>query len=258
MPLLQLLMANASLFALAACRIGGYVVVSPFPGANVGRTQRVALVVVLAWVSASFASSEGAPHALDLDILGRAVVEVSLGLVIGAAFRFVFATAEVLGSVLGQMTGLSSPSVLNPTLDATETAIGRVVGLGAMLVALAAGVHRVALGGLLESFRALPLGLAQTFDVPALRLVDLGIDAFAVGVRLSTPVVAVTVLVQLALALVSRAAPSVQIFSVGFGILFATGTVTLITSLDDMSSGLGAHFGILASSIDGALTAMRR
>ncbi len=258
MSLERLVMANACLFTLAAARIAGYVVVSPFPGANVGRTQRVALVVVLAWVSASFASTEAAPQSLDVELFGRAVAEVALGVVIGAAFRFVFAAAEVLGGVLGQMTGLSSPSVLNPTLDAPETAIGRLVGLGAMLLALTGGVHRIALGGLLESFRALPLGLAASFDAPALRLVDLGVDAFVVGVRLATPVVAVTVLVQLALAIVSRAAPSVQIFSVGFGVLFTAGTVTLIASLDDMLAGLGAHFGTLASSIDGALTAMRR
>jgi flagellar biosynthesis protein FliR len=251
-------MANALLFVLVASRITGFVVVSPFPGQNVSRTQRATLVVALSWVSMSFAPSGSTPQTFDLDLAGRAALEIACGLVVGIGFRFVFAAAEVLGTVLGQMTGLSSPSVLNPTMDAPETAVGRIVGLCAMLVALAAGVHRVALGGLLESFRALPVGTAAVLDAPLLSIVDLGIDAFVVGVRLATPVIGVGLLVQLALALVARAAPSVQIFSVGFGVIFATGIVTVLACLDDMAAGLAAHFASLAPYIDQMLTAMRQ
>jgi flagellar biosynthetic protein FliR len=250
MLLQRLIMENAALFALASSRIAGFVVVSPFPGLNVSRTQRVTLVVVLAWVAISFAPRAAVPREFGLELAGQAVLELGCGLIVGVAFRFVFASAEVLGAVLGQMTGLSSPSVLNPTMDSPETAVGRVIGLCAMLVALYAGVHRVALGGLLESFRALPVGTASVLGAPLLRVVDLGVDAFVVGVRLSTPVVAVSMLVQLALAMVSRAAPSVQIFSVGFGVLFATGIVTLLTCLSDMTAGLTAHFSTLAPFID--------
>jgi flagellar biosynthetic protein FliR len=256
--LMRLVMANATLFALVACRIAGFVVVSPFPGQNVGKTQRVALVVVLAWVAMSMAPGGSAPQKLDLELAGWAALEIGCGVLVGVAFRFVFAAAEILGTVLGQMTGLSSPSVLNPTMDAPETAVGRIVGLCAMLIALGTGVHRVALGGLLESFRVLPVGTVPLLDVPILRFVDLAADAFVVGVRLSTPVVAVGLITQIALALVSRAAPSVQIFSVGFGVIFVSGTLTVLACLDDMAAGLAAHFGTLAPFIDETLGVMRR
>ena len=253
----RLIVANAALFALVTSRVVGFVAVSPFPGQNVGKTQRATLVAVLAWIGTSFAPSPPFVLGLDLELAGRAAVELGCGLVVGIAFRLVFAAAEVMGTVLGQMTGLATPSVLNPTMDAPETAIGRIVGLCAMLVALAAGVHRVALAGLLESFRALPVGTATLLDAPLLRLFDLGIDAFVVGVRLSTPVVAVALLVQIVLALVSRAAPSVQIFSVGFGLLFVSGLLSMVTCLDDMMAGLATHFSLLSSFLDQALTPMR-
>jgi flagellar biosynthetic protein FliR len=240
MVLQRLIFANAALFALAACRIAGYV------------------VVALAWLSTSFASSHAVPRELDFELAGKAVLELACGLVVGIAFRFVFAAAEVLGSVLGQTTGLSSASVLNPTMDAPESPVARVVGLCAMLVALAAGVHRVALGSLLESFRSLPVGTAAVLDAPLLRFVDLGIDAFVVGVRLSTPVVAVALLAQLSLALISRAAPSVQIFSVGFAVLFTSGVVSLLACLDGVVSGLAAHFASLGPFLDETLSALQR
>jgi len=251
------LLENASVFGLTASRIAGFVVVSPFPGRNVGVTQRVALVVVLSWIACAFAPATGAPLNLDLRLLGCAVMEVACGAIVGVAFRFVFASAEILGGVVAHASGVASASVLNPTLEVTETPFERILGLGGMLVALSVGAHRVALSGLLGSFRAIPVGSAVAMDLPLLPCVELASQAFVVGVRLATPVVAIALLVQVTLALISRAAPSLQIFSVGFAVLFVSTVAGLIACLDDVGSGLSAHFGILGSAIDAALTAMR-
>jgi flagellar biosynthesis protein FliR len=256
--LARLAMGNATLFALVSSRIVGFVAVSPFPGQNVGRTQRVGLVVVLSWVATSFAAGQSAPRELDLTLAGPAVIELSCGIVVGMGFRLVFAAAEVLASLLGHSTGLATPSVLNPTMEAPETVVARVIGLGAMLAALAAGVHRIAIAGLLESFHALPVGTFAIVDAPLPRLVDLSIDAFVLGVRLSTPIVAVALLVQLALALVSRAAPSLQIFNVGLTVLLGTGVLSILACLDDMFAGVLLHFSSLATFIDEAVFSMRR
>jgi flagellar biosynthetic protein FliR len=254
-----LLWADASLFALVASRIAGFVVASPFPGRNVGVTQRVGLVVVLTWLTIGNAPRDGvAGAALDLALGGRAVLEVACGIVIGMVFRFTFAAAEILAGALSQATGLSSASVFNPAMDAPETAIERIVSLAAMALALAMGVHRVALAALLGSFHALPVGSPLALQAPVFAGAELGIRAFVLGVRLATPVLAVALLVQIALALVSRAAPTLQIFSVGFTVLFTSTLATLMASLGDVASGLGSHFDQLASMLDLAITAMRR
>ena len=85
-------------------------------------------------------------------------------------------------------------------------------------------------------------------------LVDLQIDAFVVGVRLASPLIAVALLVQAGLGVVSRAAPSVQIFSVGFGVLFVSTTLVFIDTAGDMMSGLAAHFGRLGGIVDALLS----
>lgn len=251
-----LLLSSASLFALVASRITGFVVVSPFPGQNVGVTQRISLVLALAWIATTFAPAAQVPHALDLSLAGRAVLEIACGLVIGCAFRLVFSAAEVLGAVLGQATGLGSATVLNPTIGAPDTAIDRIVTLAAMLVALGAGVHRVVLGSLLESFRVLPVGSLTAVDATMLELVGMAVDAFAVGVQLATPVVGVALLIHLALGLISRAAPSLQVFSAGFTLLFTSGLLTIIHGMGDMSAGLATHFQRVVPAIDRILTAM--
>jgi flagellar biosynthetic protein FliR len=256
MSVATLLMGNAALFGLSASRIAGFVVVSPFPGKNVGATQRIGLVVVLAWVACAFAPRPET-RGLGLELAWSVIPELICGLLIGVAFHFVFAGAQVLGGVLGQMTGLGTPSILNPTLDATETPVARIVELTAMLVALSMGVHRVALAGLLESFRAIPLGSAMALDAPAMRYVELAVTSFVVGVRLAMPVVGVALVVHAALAMISRAAPSLQIFSVGFAVLFAATGGTLLASLGDVFQGLAEHFGHLTSALDLILTDLR-
>jgi len=251
-------LADASLFALAVSRIAGFVVVSPFPGQNVSMSQRIGLVVVLAWVAASFAPGRESLPGLGLGLAGWAAIELGCGIVIGVAFRFVFAAAEMLGSMLGLASGLGTPSVFNPTLDAQETPIGRIIGLLGMLLALGIGTHRVAIGALLDSFRAIPVGTPVALDAPLVAFVDLAIDAFVVGVRLATPVIAVNVVVNASLAMISRAAPSLQIFSVGFGILIGSTTLTLLACLPDLTAGLSSHFERLATTLDAALAAAKK
>ena len=119
-------------------------------------------------------------------------------------------------------------------------------------------MHRVALAGLLESFRALPVGTAMVHGPALAGCVELTVDAFAVGVRLGTPVVAVALVVQVGLAMISRAAPSLQIFNVGFAVLFASTVATVVMSLQDVMEALASHFGRLAMLVDEALMAALR
>ena len=251
------LLGDASQFALVLSRIAGFVVVSPFPGQGVGPKQRIGLAIGLAWIASSITVGRDLPP-FGLMLAGDVAVEIACGLVMGVAFRFVFSAAEVLGGMLGLATGMGAPSLFNPALEAQETPVGRAVTLLAMLVALGVGAHRVVISALLDSFRSVPIGTASMFDPSLMTIVDLGINAFVVGVRLSMPLVAVGLIVHLALAMISRAAPSLQIFSVGFGVLLAATLLTLIACLGDLAAGLGAHFGQLTPALEGILEAVHR
>src|SRR4051812_27252183 len=144
MTLLAPLLAQIGAFSLVVSRLAGFIVVSPFPGNHVGATQRVGLVAVLAWVASLFAPTLAAPQEIGARLLAASVAELLFGVAMGFAFRLVFAAAEVLGQVLSQAVGLSTAAVLNPALDSQDTPLGRIVSLLAMLIALGAGVHRVA------------------------------------------------------------------------------------------------------------------
>lgn len=253
-----LLLSSSTGFALVVARLAGFVLTSPFPGAHVSTSQRIGLVAVLAWLASGFAPTASVPGGLGLGLFLHVGMEVGVGLVIGIAFRMLFFAGEVLGQVVSQAIGLSSPSVLNPTIESEDAIMARVVTLVAMLLVLSIGAHRIALAYLLESFRALPVGSNVGSSEVAFRLVDLTIASFAEGVRIGLPIVAVALVVQLALAMIARAAPALQIFSVGLSVLLATGFATLFVSFGEFASRLVAYDGSLGARRDEILGAMMR
>ncbi|MFO0650537.1 MAG: flagellar biosynthetic protein FliR [Polyangiales bacterium] len=239
---------------LSFSRVAGFVVTSPFPGRQVAATQRVGLALVVAWVAGMIVPAPTWAPGLDARTVGAAVSELAVGLTLGAAFRVVFSGAEVLSQNIAQASGLAAPSVFNPTLETQESAIGEAITLFAMLVALSMGAHRVALGWLLESFRALPVGATAHFDATTGAFVDLAAAALTVGLRLALPVVAVALATQVALAMIARAAPALQLFNIGLAVLIAAGATVLMASLGDVTVGLGGHFATLSPSLDRVLS----
>lgn len=232
------------LIALALCvsRYAGFVVVSPFPGATAPTTQKIALVVALAWFSISTVDTSRAPTALGLPLVLASLTELACGVVIGFAVRLVMLAADVLASSLAGAVGLSTPTLFDPNTEAQDTPLHRVVSLTATLLALGVGVHRIALAHLVHSMEALPPGGTPSLAAAAGPVVALFVGGFEVGVRLSLPVVGVGLVVQLALGIVARAAPALQIFNVGFGVTIIAGLATLFDSFERISAGLANAF----------------
>ena len=85
--------------------------------------------------------------------------------------------------------------------------------LMSMLLALTVGAHRVVLSYLIESLRVLPVGSNIDLAGALPLFISLSANALLVGVRLALPIVAVSLVLQLTLAMIARAAPSLQIFS---------------------------------------------
>jgi flagellar biosynthetic protein FliR len=245
MDLARELLPRAFALALTFTRAAGFVAVAPFPGRQVGPMQRVGLALALAAVAGGSVPAPDVPPELDARLVAAAASEVGIGALFGVAFRFAFAAAEMLAQAVAQASGLASPTTFNPTLEAQETPLGQALTHFAMLLALAVGAHRVAIASLLESFRALPVGASVPFHATARLFVDLAAASLGVGLRLALPVVAVALAAQAALALIARAAPSLQLFSVGLTVLVAASVAALTASLGDITVGLSEHFAAL-------------
>lgn len=233
-------LAEAAALVLAVARIAGFVLVSPFPGKSVPTPTKIGLILLLSWVARAGQPYMPSLH-LDLSLMGLVPSELGIGLLIGFTVRITYSAAEILGGSFAQATGLTMAQTYDPSMGTEDPVPARVMTLLAMLLFLAMGAHRVALGYLIESFRVLPIGQTADISVAAPTFVDYITQSVDAGVRLSLPVMGVALVVQAALALVARASPSLQVFSIGMGITVAAAFLTVLGSLNDTAAGLGAE-----------------
>jgi flagellar biosynthetic protein FliR len=251
----SLVLGYAVGLGLTAARIAGFMVVSPVPGQYAPRQTRVGFLMVLSALVAVLLAEPVKSMSVGA-IAVHAGFELGLGLLIGLTFRFVLAAGDVLGGVLAQATGHGSGFIFNPESNKEETPVERAVSLLSVMLAFAVGAHRVALSYLLESFRALPVGGFAPLPLAAPLLAELASTAMAVGVRLAMPVLGVSLALQLVLALVGRAAPSLQIFSIGFTVTILGGMLTLSISLRPIASGFVDHLGSLEDTFERLLLSL--
>ncbi len=251
---IDIISESGAMTALATCRIGGFVAISPFPGSWVSVTQRVGLVVVLSGlVAMTFPQPD---LGFDERLILAVPTEIVCGLMLGGLFRLSMMAVDVLGGAFSQATGLGVASVLNPATDAQDTTTGRIVSLLGTMIALSVSAHRVALGYLLASYRTLPAGSPLALDAAAPTLVATFESSFAFGLRLSMPLLGCALAAQLLLAIVARVAPAMQIFNTGMTVMVFAGLATFIASSGDVTTALAGDFGELGSRFDALLGAL--
>ncbi|MCD2515660.1 flagellar biosynthetic protein FliR [Massilia sp. G4R7] len=209
-------------------RILGLVASAPlFGNAGVPMSIKLALGVLLASVIAPTV-----PAVPALDPTGWAgllilVKELLIGVAMGLAMRIVFAAIEYAGEVASMTMGLGFAVFFDPNSRGRSSAVSQFMALVATMAFLAVNAHLVLLAALAESFVALPISETPFSGNAPLELVRWGGKIFSTGLQLSLPIVAALLITNVALGILTRAAPQLNIFGIGFPITLGVGFLTL-------------------------------
>jgi flagellar biosynthetic protein FliR len=209
-------------------RILGLVAAAPlFGNAGVPMSIKLALGVLLASVIAPTV-----PAVPALDPTGWAgllilVKELLIGLAMGFAMRIVFAAIEYAGEVASMTMGLGFAVFFDPNSHGRSSAVSQFMALVATMAFLAVNAHLVLLAALAESFIALPISETPFSGNAPLELARWGAKIFSSGLQLSLPIVAALLITNVALGILTRAAPQLNIFGIGFPITLGVGFLTL-------------------------------
>lgn len=240
---LSLLQAEIAVGALELARLTGVVVLSPIPWHSAPARAKTGLLVFLLVL----VHGRGEPATTELVSAGQVAAstfgELLLGACIGMFVRLIVAAAEIMGEALAPTMGFSAAQVFDPSTSSTDSVLTRLVRLLALSLAVASGLHRVMLGALVSSFSLVPVGRVLHVEASFPIFLELSGHMLAVGVRLALPVLAVLLMSNAALGFVSRAAPSLQIFNVGFAIFLTVGAALLLLTLPETSRVLLAEMG---------------
>lgn len=252
-----LLQNEAALLVLEAVRISGMVIVAPLGFTEAPLRVKAALVVLLTLAShgefGQVPVSEGPVMALAVS----AVNEFVLGIAIGWVPRLIVASVEVAGEEIAPMMGLGVAQIFDPMTKASQNAITSILRNLAMLLGVLVGLHRVVIGAVIGSFRAVPAGSIHSISNLTELVMLLTNDAITTGIKLAIPILAVLLVTQVALAFVSRAAPAMQVFSIGFAVTTGVGALLLFLTMPDFGYDVVAEMSRAGERIEALVLSVR-
>ncbi len=212
-------------FLLTLFRVSLVLFMLPFfGGVNVPAPVKGAFCVVMSlalWPKLSF---PGAGFPADLWTIGVMVLgELLLGLILDLAVRILFAAVQTGGSLIGFQMGFSMINVVAPLTGTSDVITAQFLYMVSLLVFLAVGGHLHLLRGLALSFQLVPPGALFISPVLTHQILSLSGQIFVLGLKVAAPVMVAVFLVDLALALIARAAPQMNVLFVGCPLKISVG-----------------------------------
>jgi flagellar biosynthesis protein FliR len=224
-------------------RVFAFLAASPI-FSNSGIPQRVKLIVGLA-IGFAVASSLPPQNMSDPgSYVGIAILaeQMLIGAGLGFVMRVVFAAVDAAGSLIGLQMGLSFASFFDPQTQGQTAVIASIIGIIASLLFLSLNGHLLLINALANSFEWLPIAAQPIRADGWLMLARSGSLIFSIGLLLSLPVVAALLMTNIALAVLTRAAPQLNLFAVGFPITSTIGIAIIWLSLPTLAYVLEGVF----------------
>ncbi|NRR30065.1 flagellar biosynthetic protein FliR [Oxalobacteraceae bacterium] len=224
-------------------RILGLLASAPlFGNSAVPLSVKVSLGVLLAMIVAPAVPAVAGADPMSLAGLLILVQELLIGLAMGFTMRIVFAAVEMAGEIGSLTMGLGFATFFDPNTQGRSSAISQFLALIATMAFLSVNAHLVLLSVLVESFSSLPVS-AQPINAGGFKqLADWGARIFGTGVQLSLPIVAALLLTNVALGILTRAAPQLNLFGIGFPITLGVGLLVIAMSMPYMATPLQKLF----------------
>jgi flagellar biosynthetic protein FliR len=172
--------------------------------------------------------------------LGAVIQQVGIGLAIGFTVRLVFGAFELAGQVVGFQMGLGFAAFFDPSTSAQSSAMGRFYANMASLLFIALNGHLMVIMAVVQSFAAFPVDQNFLQALGSMKLYDLGADLMSSAFWISLPVVAMLMFANLALGIVSRVAPQMNIYAIGFPVTLAVGMIGVAATLPMLENPFAA------------------
>jgi flagellar biosynthesis protein FliR len=219
-------------------RVGGFVLAAPIASEGVvPGLVKIVLTLALAFLLGPLVQVPAGLSIFSAAGMLSAVTELLIGVAIGMVVQVAFESLVFAGQSISLTMGLGFATLVDPQRGAQVPVLGQMFMIFGTLIYLAINGHLLLLGALAQSFHSLPIGshLDQNF---LLSLVLWGARVFDTGLLIALPAVIALVIVNLALGVVTRAAPQLNLFGIGFTITLASGFFVLLAGLDGIMSGI--------------------
>jgi flagellar biosynthesis protein FliR len=213
---------------LVFLRVSAFLLVLPFfTMANFPVTMRVAVGAIMALLIAPVLPAFPLGNLDFLSVLGVMAQEVSVGLLLGFVARMVFYAVDIAGSVVSTEMGLNMATILDPVTQQSSQIAGTMLMFLATIIMFTLNLHQWLLLAFERTYAVLPIGGAHLNNELFQNIVAQTSGVFMLAVQISAPLIAVSFVITLIFAVLSRAVPQMNIFSEMFGFRIVAGMIVL-------------------------------
>jgi len=253
--------AEIEAFILVLLRVSAMVVLLPVFGDRAVPARVKAgsslIITVLVFPSVSIPETIGATDHMAMSFV-RMAGEVIAGAAIGFAARVVFAAVQMAGELIGIQMGVSIANVIDPISSTQVSIVSEFLYLVALLVFLTVDAHHTFIVAMAESYKTVPLLGVHLGGGLAREMLLMTQSMFVTGIKISAPVMAVLLFLNVGLGIVARTVPQINVFVVGFPLQVAVGLVFIGLSMPFLVTLLSWDFQGMATMVKKTLLLLSR
>lgn len=226
-------------FFYPLARILALLAIAP-PFSNVALNLRTRLLLGLAIAFALAPTLPAMPSAAPSSGIGLLIMaqQMLIGFAMGFTIRLVFNAIDMAGILVGMQMGLGFATFYDPDNGAQTPVLSEFIGLMALLLFFAMDGHLLIIATLSNSFTALPIGAPLPGQGSWLNLAEAGMIIFSSGLLLALPIIVALLITNIALGVLTRAAPQLNLFAIGFPLTLGLGFAILLLALSYLNAPL--------------------
>jgi flagellar biosynthesis protein FliR len=219
--------------ALLFARLGAVMMLAPGWGEQtVPATMRLAAAVLATAALAPTLAINAPPIPANA---GAAIpliaTEIMIGLMLGGGARLLMSALQVAGATAGIASGLGFAQQLDPVASQPAAIFSGFFSLMGVVLVMAAGLHRIMIEAAADSYALFPPGAFPPVGDATTFVIDAVANAFRLGIQIAAPVLVFSLIFNIALGLVSRLIPQIQIFLIAMPLSVLLGVAVIALGL---------------------------
>ncbi len=246
-----LTLVQIQVFVLILSRVAGIFLEAPvYSARSFSTSAKIAMVIwitITMWFNAPVKSLPPDISSFILLLINEFIIGFAIGFICNAFFE----SLQSAGNLIDLQMGTSIASAMDPNTGAMSSMIGRLTYFMGIVLFLILNGHHMVLSAVNQSFRVLPIGYQINFFNPNLVLQMIGIvsSMLLISLQLSVPALLMIFLSDFSFGIVSRVAPQVNVFMLGFQVKPSLGILALLFSIPLLTSQVGTLINNMMAEI---------
>ena len=235
----ELVLEKMVLWSAPFLRVSAMLLIAPvFSASGVSVRFRVLLAVLIAALAAPIIPTPPTTDLFSASGLLMAIREVGIGFAIGFVLQLVFGAVVCAGQAVSMTMGLGFAMGVDPQNGVQVPVLSQMYVILATLLFLSLNGHLILIATVIDSYQILPANLSGIPVSSLGEVAALGSKVFASGISLALPAMAAMLMVNVTFGVITRTAPQLNIFAVGFPMTLMGGFFVLFINMPNLIAAL--------------------